>query len=171
MNWAKEVAKKIIEERPNEEVYTVASGVSPSGFVHIGNFREIATPYLVAKELRKLGKKVRYILSFDEFDRFRKVPGNIDSSYEKYIGMPYTEIPSPFTENESYASYMENRFLNELKAMDVDVEWIIEIKFVVLLMILELKSLLKKKEKNIIQLVFIVHDVEKIQQKYLNMII
>ena len=66
MNWAKEVAMRIIEERPNEEVYTVASGVSPSGFVHIGNFREIATPYLVAKELRKLGKKVRYILSFDE---------------------------------------------------------------------------------------------------------
>ena len=128
MNWAKEVALRIIEERPNEEIYTVASGVSPSGFVHIGNFREIATPYLVVKELRKLGKKVRYILSFDEFDRFRKVPGNIDSSYEKYIGMPYTEIPSPFTKNESYASYMEKRFLNELKAMDVEVECIYQSK-------------------------------------------
>lgn len=124
MNWAKEVALKIINERPNEEIYTVASGVSPSGFVHIGNFREVATPYLVAKELKKLGKKVRFILSFDEFDRFRKVPGNIDSSYEKYIGMPYTEIPSPFTKNESYATYMENRFLGELKAMDVEVECI-----------------------------------------------
>lgn len=128
MNWAKEVALKIINERPNEEVYTVASGVSPSGFVHIGNFREIATPYLVAKELKKLGKKVRYILSFDEFDRFRKVPGNIGSSYEKYIGMPYTELPSPFSENESYASYMENRFLNELKSMDVEVECIYQAK-------------------------------------------
>lgn len=128
MNWAKEVALKIIKERPEEEIYTIASGVSPSGFVHIGNFREIATPYLVAKELKKLGKQVRYILSFDEFDRFRKVPGNIDSSYEKYIGMPYTEIPSPFTTNESYASYMENRFLNELKAMDVEVECIYQAK-------------------------------------------
>ena len=128
MNWAKEVAMKIIEERPNEEVYTVASGVSPSGFVHIGNFREIATPYLVAKELRKLGKKVRYILSFDEYDRFRKVPGNIDPSYDKYIGMPYVDIPSPFTENESYASFMENRFLDELKRMDVEVECIYQAK-------------------------------------------
>ena len=128
MNWAKEVAMRIIEERPNEEVYTVASGVSPSGFVHIGNFREIATPYLVAKELRKLGKKVRYILSFDEFDRFRKVPGNIDPSYEKYIGMPYVDIPSPFTENESYALFMEKIFLNELKAMDVEVECIYQAK-------------------------------------------
>ena len=57
MNWAREVALRIVEERPNEEIYTVASGVSPSGFVHIGNFREIATPYLVVKELIKLGKK------------------------------------------------------------------------------------------------------------------
>ena len=128
MSWAKEVALRVIKERPNEEVYTVASGVSPSGFVHIGNFREIATPYLVAKELKKLGKKVRYILSFDEFDRFRKVPGNIDPSYSKYIGMPYTDIPSPFTENESYAQFMENRFLNELKAMDVEVECIYQAK-------------------------------------------
>ncbi len=128
MNWAKEVALKIIKERPNEEIYTVASGVSPSGFVHIGNFREIATPYLVAKELRKLGKKVRYILSFDEFDRFRKVPGNIDASYEKYIGMPYTEIPSPVDGYESYADYMEKRFLAELKAMDVEVECIYQTK-------------------------------------------
>lgn len=128
MNWAKEVALQIIKERPNEKVYTVASGVSPSGFVHIGNFREIATPFLVACELKKLGKKVRYILSFDEYDRFRKVPGNIDPSYEKYIGMPYTEIPSPFTENESYASFMEKRFLNELKNMDIDVECIYQTK-------------------------------------------
>lgn len=127
MNWAREVALRIINERPDEEVYTVASGVSPSGFVHIGNFREIATPYLVVKELRRLGKKVRYILSFDEFDRFRKVPGNIDSSYEKYIGMPYTDIPSPFSD-ESYASFMENRFLNELRLMDVEVECIYQTK-------------------------------------------
>ena len=128
MNWAKSVAEKIINERPNEEVYTIASGVSPSGFVHIGNFREIATPYLVVKELRKMGKKVRYILSFDEYDRFRKVPGNIDASYEKYIGMPYTDIPSPFNSDESYASFMENRFLNELKEMDVEVECIYQAK-------------------------------------------
>ena len=128
MNWAREVALRIIEERPNEEIYTVASGVSPSGFVHIGNFREIATPYLVAKELRRLGKNVRYILSFDEFDRFRKVPGNIVPSYEQYIGRAYTDIPSPFTENESYAEYMEKRFLGELEQMGVEVECIYQTK-------------------------------------------
>lgn len=124
MNWAREVALQIIKERPDEEIYTIASGVSPSGFVHIGNFREIATPYLVVKELKALGKKVRYILSWDNYDRYRKVPGGIPASYEQYIGLPYTEIPSPFSENETYAEYMQNRFEAELKAMDVEVEYI-----------------------------------------------
>ncbi len=120
MYWAKEIALEIIEKRPNRKVYTVASGISPSGFIHIGNFREIATPYLVALELMKLGKKVRYILSWDDFDRFRKTPGNIDQSYNKYIGTPYTSIPSPFNEDESYGKTFENIFINELKEMGID---------------------------------------------------
>lgn len=69
-----------------------ASGISPSGSVHIGNFREIITTYFVVRALQKLGKNTRFIFSWDDFDRFRKVPKNIDSSYEKYIGMPYSEI-------------------------------------------------------------------------------
>ena len=126
--WAYEFADRIIKERPNEEVYTVASGVSPSGFVHIGNFREIVTPYFVAIALAARGKKVRFILSIDEFDRFRKVPGNIPAEYSKYIGMPYVDIPSPFSENESYAEYFEKRFLSEIKTVGIDVECIYQAK-------------------------------------------
>jgi len=119
--WALDIAEKIIAERPNEKVYTVAAGVSPSGFVHIGNFREIITPCMVARALRKLGKKVRFILSVDNFDRFRKVPAGVPESYSKYIGMSYADIPSPFSENESYAKYFQQRFLNELRAVGIDV--------------------------------------------------
>ena len=61
MHWATEVAEKIIKERGEKEFYTVASGISPSGNVHIGNFREFVTSYFVAEELKRLGKKVRFI--------------------------------------------------------------------------------------------------------------
>ena len=105
--WANEIADRIIRERPNEKVYTIASGVSPSGFVHIGNFREIVTPFFVAKALKNKGKNVRFILSLDEFDRFRKVPGNIPSEYSQFIGKPYVDMPSPFSENESYAEFFD----------------------------------------------------------------
>ena len=126
--WAYEFAERIIRERPNEEVYTVAAGVSPSGFIHIGNFREIVTPYFVAEALAKLGKKVRFILSIDEFDRFRKVPGNIPGEYSKYIGMSYVDMPSPFSQGESYAEYFEKRFLSELKELGIEVECIYQAK-------------------------------------------
>ena len=126
--WALEIAERIIKERPNEEVYTVASGVSPSGFVHIGNFREIVTPYFVAEALRMLGKKVRFILSFDEYDRFRKVPGNIPSEYAKYIGKSYVDIPSPFSKDESYGEYFEKRFLGEINSVGIETECIYQAK-------------------------------------------
>ena len=126
--WAYEIAKRIIEERPNESVYTIASGVSPSGFVHIGNFREIVTPFFVARALKNMGKNVRFILSLDEFDRFRKVPGNIPSEYAKYIGYPYVDMPSPFSQGESYAEFFEKRFLGELKQAGIEPECIYQAK-------------------------------------------
>lgn len=126
--WAREFAERIVNERPNEQVYTIASGVSPSGFVHIGNFREIVTPYFVAKALAAMGKKVRFILSLDEYDRFRKVPGGIPSEYSQYIGKPYVDLPSPFTQNESYAEYFEKRLLGELSAVGIEVEPIYQAK-------------------------------------------
>lgn len=119
MNWALEEAKKLIEKYPNKEEFVIASGVSPSGFIHIGNFREIITTFFVGKELENLGKKVRFILSFDDFDRFRKVPNGIPESYNKYIGMPYTSIPSPFCENKTYAKEMEDRFIEELSRLGI----------------------------------------------------
>lgn len=126
MNWALEEAKKLIEKYPDKEEFVIASGVSPSGFIHIGNFREIVTTFFVGKELENLGKKVRFILSFDDFDRFRKVPNGMPESYSQYIGMPYTSIPSPFSENKTYAQEMEERFIEELSRLDIHPETILQ---------------------------------------------
>ena len=111
--WADQIADKIIKEKKGKE-YVCASGITPSGIVHIGNFREIITTDLVVKALKDKGKKVRFIYSWDDYDRFRKVPGNIPEDkkeeYEKYIGRPLSEIPSPFNRNKSYSQYYEEEF-------------------------------------------------------------
>lgn len=119
MSWAQEEAKKLIEKYPEKDEFVIASGVSPSGFIHIGNFREIVTTFFVGEELKKRGKKVRFILSFDNFDRFRKVPNGMPESYSKYIGMPYTSIPSPFDCNKTYAQEMEDRFIGEINRLGI----------------------------------------------------
>ena len=125
MNWAREIALEIIEKRPNEEVYNVACGVSPSGFIHIGNFREIVTPYLIATELRELGKKVRFFISVDNYDRFRKVPAGIPESCSEHIGKPYVGFPSPFNPEISYGEDFQARFISECEAMGIKFDDII----------------------------------------------
>ena len=77
MHWSDRIAQEIIRRRPDKEEYVCAAGISPSGSIHIGNFRDIATSYFVVKALRRQGKKARLLFSWDEFDRLRKIPVNV----------------------------------------------------------------------------------------------
>lgn len=123
MHWAEKLAREIIEQNPNKKEYVCAGGISPSGSVHIGNFRDIATPYFVSLALRKLGKNAHVLFSWDDFDRLRKVPSNvqkIDSDYEKYIGIPYTMCPDPTHQDASYGEHFEKEFEQSLKTLGVD---------------------------------------------------
>ena len=93
MYWADKLADEVIRRKPDKEEYVCAAGISPSGSVHIGNFRDIATGYFVYRALLKKGKKARLVFSWDEFDRLRKVPKNVsdhlgNNSFVKYIGCP-----------------------------------------------------------------------------------
>ena len=58
MHWSEKIAKDIIKRSPDKEEYVCAAGISPSGSIHIGNFRDIATSYFVYKALIKQGKKM-----------------------------------------------------------------------------------------------------------------
>ena len=62
-HWADRMADQIIREKGDLPLYTCASGITPSGTVHIGNFREIITVDLVVRALRARGKNVRFIYS------------------------------------------------------------------------------------------------------------
>jgi lysyl-tRNA synthetase class 1 len=73
-HWADQAAAKTLAAHPGSGRITVAAGITPSGVVHVGNFREVMTVDLVARALRDRGADVRFIYSWDDFDVFRKVP-------------------------------------------------------------------------------------------------
>jgi lysyl-tRNA synthetase, class I len=123
-HWADQVADKVIKEKENKESYTVAAGITPSGTIHIGNFREIITTDLVAKALENKGKKVRFIYSWDDYDRFRKVPKNISKDFEKYVGMSISEVPDPWKCHTSYAEHFEKEMEESLPPVNVRPEFI-----------------------------------------------
>src|SRR3990167_9576793 len=109
IHWTDVTAEKIIREKGDKESYTVASGITPSGVVHIGNFREIITVDLVKRALEKRGKKVRFIYSWDNYDVFRKVPKNMPKQdvLVKFLRFPIVDTPDTFGCHESYARHHE----------------------------------------------------------------
>jgi lysyl-tRNA synthetase, class I len=122
--WADQVADNVIRVKGDKDEYVCASGITPSGQIHIGNFREIITTDMVVKALRDKGKKVRFIYSWDDFDRFRKVPKGVSLEYEKYLGMPVSDIPSPFDNSMMYSEYFEKQFEKSLDKIGIKPEFI-----------------------------------------------
>ena len=95
MHWSDTIADKLIKKNPDKEEFVCAAGISPSGSIHIGNFRDIATSLFVVRALERKGKKARLLFSWDEYDRLRKVPVNVEKAtdgFEKYIGYSYVDL-------------------------------------------------------------------------------
>ncbi|MCB0336313.1 MAG: lysine--tRNA ligase, partial [Bdellovibrionales bacterium] len=104
-------------------VYTVAAGISPSGVVHFGNLRDVMTAYAVYQELMQRGKTARFLFSWDDFDRFRKVPVGFDDSLEQYIGLPLSAVPDPLDEFSSYGERFEKQFEYSMKQLGISMEY------------------------------------------------
>ncbi|MCE1252032.1 MAG: lysine--tRNA ligase [Anaerolineae bacterium] len=125
--WIEQTADMVEKEvvRRNQQRSTpiskivCASGISPSGPIHLGNLREAITVHLVSEELKARGWQTEHIHSWDDFDRLRKVPANIPANigFEEHVGKPLAEIPDPWGEYPSYGSRFKDEFeksMNEL---------------------------------------------------------
>lgn len=125
-HWADQIADTIIREKGDLDSYTCASGITPSGTVHLGNFREIITVDLVVRALRSRGKNVRFIYSWDDYDVFRKVPANMPDPeiLEKYLRFPITEVPDTTNRNENYARHHEVDIEQQLPRVGIAPEFL-----------------------------------------------
>ncbi|MEV4064525.1 lysine--tRNA ligase [Nonomuraea dietziae] len=97
-DWVSQLADDVIaeaERRAPGKTIVCASGLSPSGPIHLGNLREVMTPHLVADEIKRRGLDCVHLLSWDDYDRFRKVPVGIPEEWAEHIGKPLTSVPAP----------------------------------------------------------------------------
>jgi len=123
VHWADHSAQQVIDKFPNEKIYSVASGVTPSGIVHVGHFREIITTEFVRKALEKKGKKTKFIYSWDSYDAFRKVPKNIPEEFSKYLRLPNSKVPDPNKKYESFAEFFMSEAEKSLKVFNFPIEF------------------------------------------------
>ena len=123
-DWVARFADEVIAAadryRPGQPV-VCASGLSPSGPVHLGNLREVLTPHLVADEIRRRGVPCEHIISWDDYDRFRRVPANIDSSWSEHIGKPLSQVPAPpGSDHANWADHFRAPLLTALAELGVE---------------------------------------------------
>lgn len=126
--WADGIARAVVAAEPDRDVYTCAAGISPSGVVHFGNFRDVITAYAVAGALKRLGKKTRVIFSWDNFDRFRKVPSGVPESFAEHIGKPLSKVPDPEGTLPSYAARFQAPFVEAMRELGIELEYIDQTK-------------------------------------------
>jgi len=130
-DWVSRFADDVIaesERRAPGKPVVVASGLSPSGPIHLGNLREVMTPHLVADEIRRRGYEVRHLISWDDYDRYRKVPNGvagIDGSWAEHIGKPLTSVPAPAgSAHPNWAEHFKAQMTEALTELGVEYDGI-----------------------------------------------
>ncbi len=122
-DWVARLADEVVaesERRATGKPVVVASGISPSGPIHLGNLREIMMPHLVADEIRRRGIECDHILSWDDFDRLRRVPSTVDPAWAEHIGKPLTAVPAPpGSQHRSWAAHFQAPMEEALARMGV----------------------------------------------------
>jgi lysyl-tRNA synthetase class 1 len=109
--WAHRIIKRVESDDDLKKVvkkngYICMDEKTPSGHIHIGSGRGWVITDAIAKALRDQGVKGRFILGNDDIDPFDKFPNYLKKEkYEKYLGMPFRDIPSPEKGYKSYADY------------------------------------------------------------------
>ncbi|MBO4797577.1 MAG: lysine--tRNA ligase [Candidatus Methanomethylophilaceae archaeon] len=119
MHWAEVIAEDLAKncERP-----LIATGISPTGIIHVGSLREAITGESVRSAVEALGKEVRLIYLIDSFDPLRKRYDFLPEEYEKYVGMPISRIPCPCGKHRNYAHHFVQPFLDAVRSLEVNCE-------------------------------------------------
>ncbi len=115
IHWADAKAAHVPTDRPQ----LVATGITPSGPIHLGNMREVMTGDMIYKAIIKNGGKAELVYIADDFDPLRKVYPFLPAEYEKYIGWPVCDIPCPCGKHKSYAEHFLEPFLSAIEELDI----------------------------------------------------
>ena len=116
MHWADVVAEKL---KVLSDKHTIATGITPSGDIHVGNMREIITADAVQRALERVNVESELLYIGDTFDPLRKVYPFLSESYAEQVGKPLSEIPCPCNSHRHYAEHFLEPFLNAVNELGI----------------------------------------------------
>ncbi|AIY89287.1 lysine--tRNA ligase [Geoglobus acetivorans] len=118
IHWADVIAERILSEKDSVRI---ATGITPSGHIHLGNLREMLTADAIRRAIDEKGGKAEIVYIADTFDPLRKRYPFLPEEYENYVGMPLSRIPDPEGCHENYAEHFLQPFLESLEILGIPV--------------------------------------------------
>ena len=117
MHWADAMAQRLADISDH---HIIATGITPSGPIHVGNMREVLTAELVHRACHDIGVDAELIYVADDADPLRKVYPFLDQeAYDPYVGHMLADVPAP-EGTGNYSDYFLAPFLEALKEIDVN---------------------------------------------------
>ncbi|WP_432148000.1 lysine--tRNA ligase [Streptomyces sp. bgisy029] len=111
-HWALEYARRLADRHPPHHRVLIQTSMSPSGYFHVGNFRDTVCAHLVHRALRRMGRRSAILLSFDDYDPVRTGQAARDPELAGHGGRPLGE-------HRERAARICRTYLAELRAMGI----------------------------------------------------
>jgi len=124
-HWAEVIAQQAVDKFNDGQV--IATGWSPSGEYHYGNFREAVTCNAIYQSVKDLGEEVKFLFNIDDYDPLDKIPTDLKKysrELRPYLGHPINRVPDFTGEYDSYADYFAAGARKAAKDFHFDIEFI-----------------------------------------------
>lgn len=118
MFWADRIAGEIEArfKKPAEPLL-IRDEKTLSGRVHVGSLRGVAIHGLLHEVLDEKGVANEFKFEFNDYDPMDGIPSYLpQGEYEKYLGMPLKNIPSPEPGFDNFAEYYGAEFKGVIEA-------------------------------------------------------
>jgi len=127
MFWAEKIANEVIERNKDRinagEPIVVRDEKTASGHVHVGSLRSAALHAIVADVLRTRGLKTNFFFEINDFDPMDGIPSYLnESEYQKYMGVPLCNIPSPEPGYDNFAELYGQEYVRILEEIGFGAE-------------------------------------------------
>jgi lysyl-tRNA synthetase class 1 len=123
MHWIDRVAESLLRRGRK---HVIASGISISGHIHIGHASEVIVVDAIRRALEERGAEAEAFWYADDYDPLRRIPwplnqGALAKRYKKYLGIPYSNIPSPDPNFKNFVDFFTRPFTELLEDLGVEV--------------------------------------------------
>jgi lysyl-tRNA synthetase class 1 len=122
MFWTDELIKDILK-KSDKDFYLINDSTTPSGHAHVGSLRGIILHELMKVGLEDKNKKTLFQFGFDDFDPMDGLPTYVDQSFEKYMGLPLTNVPAPDGKHHNFAEQYSDELKKVIEYLGIKPEY------------------------------------------------